>query len=137
LYGLTGCTLNEIIQGRKDYNLVSSHRETDIAEICGLNPINIGGSFHESYEKGVAIKFREDLCNLSFSNVAWSLHVDRGKDSSRDRKGMCHKNKFTIPVANALQLLFDLRNMLMGERLVRVEGVHTLWMVRVGRGLRS
>src|SRR5512138_3965822 len=69
LHGLSSCTLNEIIQGRKDYELVPSHRETDIAEICGLNPINIWRSFYESYEKGVAIKLAEDFVNLAFCNL--------------------------------------------------------------------
>jgi len=46
---------------------------------------------------------------------------------------MSHENEFIVPLADSSQFLLNLRHVLMSERLVGIERVAALGMVRVRR----
>src|ERR1051326_5646045 len=50
---------------------------------------------------------------------------------------MCHENQLVVPRANRFQFLFNLRHMLMRERLVSVERCRALRMMSVRRGFST
>src|SRR5205814_1826729 len=63
------------------------------------------------------------------------FNINRSEDTARDWKRVRHKNKLTRPISDGAQFLFYLRHMLVCERFIGVERIHTLRVMRVRRGL--
>jgi hypothetical protein len=77
------------------------------------------------------------MLRSSFSLIRFSLPRRSTQRSARDGQRVRHEHEFVGPVADVRELLFDLGNVLVRERLVSVKRSHALRMMSVRRGLRA
>src|SRR3954470_6941317 len=100
---------------------------SDVAEIRILYPIDVGRAVDHPYKETILVKFAIDIRCVFVRQIVRRFNVTRRKDTSRDRQAVRHKDKVAFKITDGMQVLFDLRYVLMSKRLVGVERIHPLW----------
>ena len=66
LHRLPGCAFDEIVNRRKNRDLLSGGMRGDVAKIGRFHPINVGRAFNQTHKKRFLVKIVEYMFLLQF-----------------------------------------------------------------------
>ena len=121
---------------RATNDLLAVREHSYIAKVRVLYPVDIRRCFGKTDEKGIGVKMFEEVQYVLIRKIHFRLHIAGSEYAARHRQTVRHENQLILEIAGLAQMLCDLGNVLMGERLVCVKRVHSLRVVCIRRSFR-